>query len=203
MENVLLKEGDQLYLSVYVKGSKPLSLQWYKNGEPIEGAIYSKYVVRETTLAHAGEYTFVAENPAGRIEQQATITIVGTSLTSTTTVSIDTSDPEADSDGDGLSNLLELALGSDPADPNSTYTPMVDTIDDGSGEVFLSISYTVSKNVQGITVVLEESTDLINWSPVDLSKATVQNVDYPDYVETTVYIPASGENRFFRVTASQ
>ena len=120
MENVLLKEGDQLYLSVYVKGSKPLSLQWYKNGEPIEGAIYSKYVVRETTLAHAGEYTFVAENPAGRIEQQATVTIVGTSLTSTTTVSIDTSDP---------------------ADPNSTYTPMVDTIDDGSGEVF-SVSVT-------------------------------------------------------------
>jgi len=178
-------------------------LQWYKDGQPIEGATYSKYVVRETTLADAGVYKFVAENAAGRLEQQAQVIIVGTSLTSTTTVTIDTSDPEADSDGDGMSNLMELALGSDPADSNSTYTPIVDTVDNGSGEVFLSVNYTVNKNVQGITVVLEESTDLVNWSPVDLSKATVQNVDQTDYVETTVYIPTNGESKFYRVTASQ
>ena len=100
-----------------------------------------------------------------------------------------------------MPNLLEEALGSDPSDAESTYSPLVDTVDDGTSESFFSVNYTVNKSVD-IDVVLEESTDLTNWTPVDLSNVTVNNVDNGDFIETTVYMPAGEGEKLFRITAS-
>ena len=97
-----------------------------------------------------------------------------------------------DADGDGMSNLLEYALGSDPASSDSTFAPLVDTVEDGNGESYVSFSYTENKAVQGVEYVIEKSVDLTTWEPVDLSTATVNRLDRSTFTQVTVYIPSSG-----------
>ena len=70
-------------------------------------------------------------------------------------------DDNADPDGDGLSNLAEYALGTDP---RQFTPPLVATLDaDG-----LSLTFTRPTNLPGLTYAAESSDGLGNWSPVPL-----------------------------------
>lgn len=69
---------------------------------------------------------------------------------------------EADPDGDGLSNLLEYALGGDPATANSEIAPLLGTETVGES-TYLSIAFTKNANAQGIDYVVEASSDLVTW----------------------------------------
>ena len=82
--------------------------------------------------------------------------------------------------------------------PILTLTPVVDVVDNG-GETFLSFHYTESKATSGITTIVEQSTDLVNWEPIDLNEATVNRMDRGDVDQITVYLPANSSSRFLRV----
>ena len=63
-------EGGVLELSVTVRGTEPLSYQWYKEGEEIAGATGALYTVEGVKEADAGMYTVKVMNPYGEAESE-------------------------------------------------------------------------------------------------------------------------------------
>ena len=195
--------GGKLYLAVSVKGAKPLTMQWYKDGTAIPGAIYSKYIITSVTTGDSGLYTLIATNPAGSVQGDANVTVAAASVGAPPPpIVADASNPIEDADLDGVSNLLEEAFGSDPLDPKSTSKPEIEIVDDGTGDLYTSIRYNHSKSAIGIDLVLEGSTDLQNWAPVDLSDATVSQLDRENHVEVTIYLPVTTDQMYFRMQVS-
>ena len=70
-------------------------------------------------------------------------------------------DATADPDGDGLTNLAEYALGTDP----QKFSPPPIAILDASG---LTLSFTRPTNLPDVTYIAESSDGLATWSPVPL-----------------------------------
>ena len=69
---------------------------------------------------------------------------------------------DADADHDGLDNLAEYALGTDP----NHASPAVTSTLDANG---LSITFTRPKGLPDVTYAAESSIDLINWTPVTIT----------------------------------
>ncbi len=80
-------------------------------------------------------------------------------------ISADSADP----DSDGITNLMELAIYSDPKTKNESPPIEIDVIDNN----FL-ISFVRARNFENLNtnLILEKSTDLVNWSTVNLSNAS-------------------------------
>jgi fibronectin type 3 domain-containing protein len=79
--------------------------------------------------------------------------------------------PSADPDGDGLTNLEEYLLGTNPTVPDSPGS-LITTNTDGSGN--LVITFHVSKNLTGITYKIHQSTDMLNWTDTGVTP-TIQS----------------------------
>jgi|GEM_PF-2414939 len=62
-----VKEGDSVSFSVEATGSAPLSYQWKKSINTINGATSSIYTIPSVTLSDAGIYTVVVSNSVGSV----------------------------------------------------------------------------------------------------------------------------------------
>ena len=71
-----VKEGDTVTFSVTVIGTDP-QYQWYKDGEAIEGAIGSEYIIEEVISENAGTYSVRVSNELSDdvVSEMATLTI--------------------------------------------------------------------------------------------------------------------------------
>ena len=72
------------------------------------------------------------------------------------------SDESSDDDGDGLTNLIEYALDSNPLDANTTSPE--GAIVSGFGATAYELIYTLYPRKSDITYRAETSDDLIRWS---------------------------------------
>ena len=72
-------------------------------------------------------------------------------------------DPTLDSDGDGVSNLLEFVLGSNPIVPDAAGLPVAKYAVVGGVDSLVYTFYPAT-NLGGVTWVVETSTDLVNWT---------------------------------------
>jgi hypothetical protein len=122
-----------------------------------------------------------------------------------------TGDPNADNDGDGLSALLEYALGSIQGDtrfsPESIPSSGTDLFDDGIGNFkeYLTLTYRRNLAADDILFKVEVSSDLISWEP--LRTTAVSSISNDDGTETVIrrsLIPIEDQERnFIRLRVSQ
>jgi len=91
-------------------------------------------------------------------------------------ISSGVADDTADPDGDGLKNLAEYALGTDPLSRNAAPQPTYDA----NG---LTLSFTRPKDLPNVTYSAESTDSLGSWSPVTLEIITdgpIQTVRFRD-----------------------
>jgi len=189
LEEKTYAEGKTATLSVSVRGGKPISYIWEKNGEVQEDWTKNKVTLRALSSDDAGTYKLTVTNPAGSISTTATLVVLASAIDNDDIPVPDSSGPVA---------MLRQALGVN-AVSGQTFLPLIDFVNDGSGEEFISFSYTQSKLATGMTYIVEHSTDLNTWAPLDLSKASVNRLDRGSFTEITIYLPAIDAAGFFRV----
>lgn len=104
----------------------------------------------------------------------------------------------ADPDMDGLSNLMEMARYSDPRLQDS-----IPAISYSYENAVLSLSFIRAEDVSNLNLnlVLEGSSNLVDWSPVDLSTATTSSLG-DDTEQVSLDISTSTEY-FYRLSAGR
>lgn len=103
---------------------------------------------------------------------------------------------DADPDCDGANNLLELAAGSDPQDPNSRPAPLAELVDTGGGTRALLLTLPRSHRA-AINHGAETSADLVSWSGSGMNLVS----DTPG--ELVLSCPGASVSRLFiRLTIS-
>ncbi len=108
---------------------------------------------------------------------------------------------EADPDGDGIENLLEYALGSDPRQP-SVFDLPVQSVVNVEGEDYLTLSFARPEGTAGLDYAVEGSSDLVDWNPgpVEMSSNVEDGLEVVTYRDS---VPVSGgERRFLRLSVS-
>lgn len=76
-EGASLIIGDTLELSVVASGDEPLSYQWYKNEEELDGETSDTLTIENVTEADAGDYMVTVTNDFGSVDSDvATVTVV-------------------------------------------------------------------------------------------------------------------------------
>jgi hypothetical protein len=102
--------------------------------------------------------------------------------------------PTGDNDGDGLSNVMEYALGHDPLtpDPFSFRLPRVQVVGDD-----VVVKYQRAVDHPDVIVHLQRSQDLVNWSEVgDTSAGVEDNLETRQFVQP---LSASEPAYFYRL----
>jgi hypothetical protein len=72
---------------------------------------------------------------------------------------------QADPDGDSLSNLMEYMFGSDPKSPSQSPLPVAGLTVNGGVKTAV-LKYGVSRESEGVKLLMEASTDLHDWASV-------------------------------------
>jgi hypothetical protein len=94
---------------------------------------------------------------------------------------------EADSDGDGKSNLLERAFGSDSLGPD-TKRNMPRRMPSKAGKQRISfVQYQSDFNEEGIEYIVERSTDLRTWTTSGVSVMASETNDIGGGMERVVW----------------
>ncbi len=103
----------------------------------------------------------------------------------------------ADDDRDGLTNLIEYALGSSPTQPASAATPVAGLLEEG-GETYVTLTFTHRIGADDCQCTPQASTELTNWNAAAMT--ALSKVNTGDGKETIVYrtvAPQAAEQRIF------
>ncbi|MES2708731.1 MAG: lamin tail domain-containing protein [Verrucomicrobiota bacterium] len=105
-------------------------------------------------------------------------------------------EPGADADQDGLTNLVEYALASDPLSGVTANAPQALRVSAG-GQLYPAIRYRRTAGAGDVTVTIQSSTDLITWAAAETEPAgpPVNNGDGSETV--TIRLTASAPQRIW------
>jgi hypothetical protein len=161
-----LAAGQPVTFSVQAAGSPSAQFVWRKNGTPI--ATGSSLTITSTEREDAGLYDCVVSDDYGSVNTSAATLAVSDSF-SAWSARKGVAGSSGDPDFDGLPNLVEYALGSDPQTKTPSASPVV--APDGD---YLTLTYTKVKNSPDITCAAQVASSLAGaW---DSSAASVDQL---------------------------
>ncbi|MDX1953342.1 MAG: immunoglobulin domain-containing protein [Verrucomicrobiota bacterium] len=194
--------GSTTTLQVNAVGSGGLNYLWLKNGEPladggnISGASSASLQLSALTSLDSGEYSVAIMNDAGSVlSVTATLTVDTNSSSGQTfaawqagkgfTAGVNDG-MNQDADADGLSNLAEFALGTDPLASVANQKPAGIQVEN-NGQVYAGLSFTRNKIASGVEIQVSASNSLSTASNEtvietvqdlggDLERVTVRSV---------------------------
>jgi subtilisin family serine protease len=104
----------------------------------------------------------------------------------------------SDDDGDGILNLLEYALGGNPFVPGTATLPQaaLSAID---GVTFLSLSWERPAGIEDLIYIVEASSDLNVWAPLDSDRIFVEAIGAMERVTAIDSSPMEESQRFMRL----
>lgn len=164
--------GGTATFTVSATGSGPLSYQWRKTGvnlsntAAVSGADIATLTITGVQAADAGSYDVVVSNDYGSTTSGTVSLTVQTPYAAwiaaypslTGNAALSSSDP----DGDGIPNLLEYGLSSNPTVMDATvYAPTADIDNDR-----LRLSFCANASRADITYTVQASGDLATWSDI-------------------------------------
>ena len=158
-----LAAGQPASFSVQAAGSPSAQFAWRKNGVPISNG--SSLAIASVEREDAGIYDCVVSDDYGSVTTSAATLTVSDSF-SAWSARKGVAGASGDPDFDGLPNLVEYALGSDPNAKAPATAPVITADDD-----HLTLTYTKVKNSPDVTCAAQVSSSLADsW---DSSAAVV------------------------------
>jgi len=200
-----VRAGSMASFTVAAAGSDGLTFQWQKGGVPIPGASASVLALPNVTAAEAGSYSVIVSGNGLSVTSDSVALVVISPLDDWLTAKFtadqradeSVSGVDADPDRDGLSNLMEYALGREPLTAEASAAPVASI--DGSDWI-----YTYSRPVDraDLTYVVEASIDLVNWSASGVTHARVSTEGTTETWEAR-FPTANAPALFFRLKVNK
>ena len=206
------KSGEAAAFSVVAGNGLAFGYQWLKNGALLPGATLDHLALPAVSAGDDADYAVTVTSPGGSITSSPVhLTVVPTVQANlaawATAHGLDASVSgfvAADPDGDGTSNLLEFVLGGTPTTSDAATTlPSVTTPTDSSG-ARLVVTYRRARAAAGVSVTVETSLDLVQWTTVTPGAGATEQVTPLDAAleQVVVTIPCPDSPLFARVQAS-
>jgi arylsulfatase A-like enzyme len=110
-------------------------------------------------------------------------------------------EPSADADGDRILNMLEYAYGTDPLNPNSDPFQYGHTAGQG-----MTLEYPLASPRDDLTIVVERSTDLLNWSSTSITTDELRTEGHKKTFQSFYSLPNGAEappKEFWRLNFSK
>ena len=178
-QSTAIVAGGSVTFTVAASGYTPMLYQWQRNGVNIANATTASYTPPSPTLAdHGAQFTCIVSNYGGTTATSAaTLSVFATAIEVWrfdhfgTNANVGSAADDADPDSDGLKNLVEYALGSDPLLSSAAAAPVA-VISGGS----LSMNITQPPGVSGITYGAEWSPNLADWYALSDTVSGAQHV---------------------------
>lgn len=200
--------GETVTLTVIATGDGPLSYTWTRDGVTLPDASSAQLVLSVDHVAISGVYRAHVSNASGSVMSDgAIVSVAGHESYAAWALArgLLSPDPAADPDADGLSNLLEFALGLDPERADAQPLTLRFATDGGS-DIYAFADVPANPRALGVTIAVEMTNALNNWSALPASMTF--HSESSDGVRTlrtfrSVH-PCSPADlpRFFRVRAS-
>ena len=201
--------GESTVLRVGATGNG-LSYQWFKDGVSLtdENTRLATLELSALKPEDAGTYSVEVSNGTATIQSyEAEIIVqpqddyqrwISSHWTGADATDEVVSGPSADPDGDGATNLMEYASGSDPLLASSVEMPRIstETIDKQS---YVVIQFALGLNSTRAMVRVEGSGDLVSghWTQMADGKEGVVVVETTNNL--AIKVPAANSYRFFRI----
>ncbi len=198
----IFNEGDPVELSVAAAGSG-LAYQWTKDGVALSGTASQNEVLRfdSVTPTDAGRYAVEVSNNNGTVTSDTVLIEIrpAGSLAHWEAVH-GVSDPSADPDGDGLTNLTEYAIGSDPNVASAREGIPKVRLERLDGALELVAEFAINPEATDSLVEVETTSDLSHpaWTALRHGENGASISAQNDTL--TVRVPATEARQFLRFT---
>lgn len=179
----------------------PLSAAWSKISGPGTVTFGDAAAATSATFSAAGDYLLrlAANDGSTTVFQDLAVTVTGGGFESWIAQNPGTgllTDPLDDPDHDGIPNLMEYALGGNPASGQSGVLPDVSTSDFG-GSKYLTITFDRARS--DVNYIVEVSPDLVEWTEIAFAPVAPGS---SQTVIDNVALDASHPKRFMRLRVS-